>query len=52
MAIAEFHLSELASDTSPLEAAVDRARAALLAQQNPDGCWSYPLEADSPIPAD
>ncbi|MGH8671567.1 MAG: squalene--hopene cyclase, partial [Burkholderiales bacterium] len=35
-----------------LEAAITRAKSALLAQQNPDGWWSFELEADCTIPAE
>ena len=35
-----------------LTAAVERARAALLADQHPDGHWCYELEADCTIPAE
>ena len=35
-----------------LAAAIDRARAALLALQHPDGYWCFELEADCTIPAE
>ncbi|HET7222878.1 MAG TPA: squalene--hopene cyclase [Rhodanobacteraceae bacterium] len=35
-----------------LIAAIDAARATILAQQRPDGCWQYQLEADCTIPAE
>ena len=35
-----------------LIAAIDAARANILAQQRADGCWQYQLEADCTIPAE
>ncbi len=35
-----------------LDAQFDKARSALLALQNPDGHWCFPLEADCTIPAE
>ena len=35
-----------------LIAAIDAARANILARQRPDGCWQYELEADCTIPAE
>src|SRR5690348_537009 len=36
----------------PLEAAIGRARQAILGLQQPDGCWCHELEADCTIPAE
>jgi len=36
----------------PLDAAVERGTAALLAEQRPDGHWAFELEADATIPAE
>jgi len=47
--------SEIAGAVAPLatvEAAVDRATAALAAQQRDDGHWVFELEADATIPAE
>ncbi|MEP7006363.1 MAG: squalene--hopene cyclase [Sphingomonas bacterium] len=47
--------SEIAGAAAPLaavEAAVDRATAALAAQQRDDGHWVFELEADATIPAE
>ncbi len=52
MAIAESDLLEHAAEPHPVARAVARAHDALLAQQLPEGCWSYPLEADCTIPAE
>src|SRR5690348_16858924 len=35
-----------------LTAAIDAARADILARQRTDGCWQYELEADCTIPAE
>ena len=35
-----------------LDQSIDRATAALLADQQPDGHWVYELEADATIPAE
>ena len=39
-------------DADLLDQAIARARAALLAEQHPDGYWCYELEADCTIPAE
>ena len=39
-------------DAAALDGAVERAAAALLRQQRPDGHWVYELEADATIPAE
>ena len=52
MAIAIGEPRAVASDREPLIDAVARARDALLADQKPDGHWSYELEADCTIPAE
>ncbi len=39
-------------DVPALDAVVDRAAAALIAQQQPDGHWVFELEADATIPAE
>jgi squalene-hopene/tetraprenyl-beta-curcumene cyclase len=45
-------LSSPGVDVGALEAAIARARRALLAAQQPEGCWCYELEADCTIPAE
>lgn len=42
----------LAPDPAQLSDAVERARAALLRRQKPDGHWVFELEADATIPAE
>ena len=44
--------SETDSFPAQLQAAVRRAREALIRQQQPDGHWLFPLEADATIPAE
>ena len=44
--------SETDSFPDQLQAAVRRAREALIRQQQPDGHWLFPLEADATIPAE
>lgn len=44
--------SELADPLAAVDAAVDRATAALAAAQRPDGHWVFELEADCTIPAE
>ena len=39
-------------NTAELETKFDQARTAMLALQNPDGHWCFPLEADCTIPAE
>ncbi|NBQ69431.1 MAG: squalene--hopene cyclase, partial [Nitrosomonadaceae bacterium] len=39
-------------NTVELETKFDQARTAMLALQNPDGHWCFPLEADCTIPAE
>jgi len=51
MAIAQ-PLIETPSDRPELNGAVRRACEAVLADQHPDGYWSYQLEADCTIPAE
>jgi squalene-hopene/tetraprenyl-beta-curcumene cyclase len=40
------------NDGGGVDAAIDAARARLLADQHPDGFWQYELEADCTIPAE
>ncbi len=48
----DFSYGRTPKDTYPLEAAVERARAALEQHQQTDGHWVYELEADCTIPAE
>lgn len=52
MAIAVRNSQPEEIDSGRLAGAVTRARRALLADQHPDGHWSYELEADCTIPAE
>jgi squalene-hopene/tetraprenyl-beta-curcumene cyclase len=52
MALAERRSFFPEAESDDLGRSVERARVALLAAQRPDGCWSYPLEADCTIPAE
>ncbi|HEY1707551.1 MAG TPA: squalene--hopene cyclase [Rhizomicrobium sp.] len=42
----------LSIDSAEIEASIDKAAAALLAQQRPDGHWVFELEADATIPSE
>jgi squalene-hopene/tetraprenyl-beta-curcumene cyclase len=50
--MSEVSTNDAPATASDLERSIDRATAALLARQRPDGHWVFELEADATIPAE